>query len=252
MNQLKMQQEQQLQPFQANLLQSEAGADQARGKASLSEAGMYDSEAALNRAKTGQLSTQDQLHVKLGQDMGKFVKESLTTGNVSPETASALASSLATIDKIDPQLMPSIMKEVGMSASGMGTNPGLAASAATGAKVPLRMNVPAGATSVSPMNPQAQPYTAPGKSVNEDANDTRLITSLLQQGVDPTKVTAMAKDIKSKMAFGQMPQQGQPGQVAPQGGAPTNAPTSFKQGDRVIQNGVTYEFNGQEMVPVTQ
>jgi hypothetical protein len=227
MNQLEMQQKQQLAPFQANLLQSEAGADTARGKASMSEAGMYDSEAALNRAKQGQLTQQDQLHVKLGQDMGNFVKEALTTGTVSPESAQSLAQSLATIDKVDPNLMPSIMQEVGMSASGMGTNPGLAASAATGAKVPLRMNVPAGATSVNTMNPQAQPFTAPGRSVNDDAETTRLFTSIYQAHPEmtPAEVMKQVKDIQDKGAYGQMQNAPPPSLDPSQGGAPTNTPT---------------------------
>jgi hypothetical protein len=225
MNQLKMQQEQQMAPFQTDLLRAQAGEATAKGGASMAEAGMYDSEAALNRAKAGQLTQQDQLHVKLGQTMGQFVKESLTTGKVSPETAQTLAESLATIDKLDPQLMPSIMKEVSMSASGMGTNEGLAASAATGYKVPFRTTVAPGSTSVETLNPQGSAFTAPGKPVNEDANDTRLITSLLQQGVDPKDVVKMAKDIRSRMGFGQMQNSPSAPPVAGQERAPTNAPT---------------------------
>jgi hypothetical protein len=243
MNQLKMQQEQQMAPFQTDLLRAQAGEATAKGKTSMAEAGMYDSEAALNRAKQGQLTTQDQLHVKLGQDMGNFVKEALTSGNVTPETASTLAQSLATINKLDPQLMPSIMKEVSMSASGIGKDPSLAASAMTGYKVPERTTVPAGSTSVETMNPRNQPFTAPGKAVDEDKNNTQIITALLAKGVEPSQVVKMAKQIKEQMSSTGSPLNGlsmddkikhymnifqsndSNSPVAPQGGAPTNAPT---------------------------
>lgn len=140
-----------------------------------SEAGEYDSEAALNKMKTGQLSSQEALHLAVGKAAGDLMS------NPSPASFAAYTQAILSLDKTDPDAVPSLLQMLSAQSSGLATNPALGASMVTGAKVPMRMNVPAGSTSVSTMNPQQAPFqsaVAPGRpQVNQG---DQLIESILK------------------------------------------------------------------------
>jgi hypothetical protein len=158
-------------PFQTGLLQAQTEEARARGSEAMSHGLSYNTQAGLDIAKTSHQKMQDAAQLDLGVKLGDFAKESLTSGGqISPETAQGLAQALAQLDKVDPNMMPSLQSALAQHISGMNTNPNLAASVLTGAKVEPRMQIQPGATAIDPLNPMRAPYTAPGSPAKENSD----------------------------------------------------------------------------------
>lgn len=119
------------------------------------QAGMMGAHGDLYKARAVDQQTQNQAHVELGAAGGRFVQEAMSSdGQVTPETASALAQAMARAQKVDPKIMQNFNQIVALGSSHLKGNPSLGAAVMTGAKVPVNEVIPKGGTLANAMTGQ--------------------------------------------------------------------------------------------------
>lgn len=183
-----------LAPYKMSRLAQQAGASKGQADMYTAHAGLYNQQAA--NAKSEQEAT-----LALGHSLAQFGKESMQSGNVSPETVSGLVAAMGSIPKF-PNLMKQVQDAIALGSSHLSQNPSLGAAVMTGAKVPMQSTVNQGQTAYNTMT--GQPTITGTEKLNPGQSFTPPV-SMNGQPIMPGSVPIAAQSPVAPQMKGQNP-----------------------------------------------